>query len=62
MPHVKFILGLVASVLTLAAYCFEKFETKEHVMELKAIRDLQFEKIDKRFDRVDDKLERLLHR
>ena len=62
MTLLKFVLAFVTAGVTVVAFAYSTFETKDHVTIMRGIRDAQYQEILKRLDREDDKLDRLLKR
>lgn len=50
---VLFVLGVMTAVFGLAGYSFDKFETREHALEMRS-------GIERRLDRIEEKIDRLI--
>lgn len=59
---ISWIVATATAALTMAAYAFTNFETKEHAKEVKSDIAERLQSIEKKIDRVDTKLDSALHR
>lgn len=62
MRSLTTLLVFVSASVSIVAYSFQNFETKEHTRELANMRDKQLEAIDKKLDKLGDKLDLFLER
>lgn len=65
MKPFEFVSALIVGAAAIAgtvSFSYQTFETKDHIQQMREIRDHQLDKMDAKLDRIDSKLDRVLER